>query len=176
MFWEENLHSSSPSHPRIWKNIFKLEYNRRIDNQFAAVFQVKALIPLVFVCDMLFNLIKNRDITLLTKVQIVKAMVSPVVMHGCESWTIKKVECQRIYAFELCCWRRLLRVLWTKRRSNQSIIKAINPEYSLEGLMLELKQIWPPDAKGWHWKRPWCWERSKAKGEGGGMRWDGWIA
>ena len=74
-----------------------------------------------------------------TKVFLVKAMVFPVVMHGCESWTIKKVECRRIDAFELWCWRRLLRVPWTARRSNQSILKEINPEYSLEGLMLKLK-------------------------------------
>ena len=80
-----------------------------------------------------------EDITLLTKVRIVKAMVLPVIMYGCESWTIKKTEHQRIYAFELWCWRRLLRVPWTARRSNQSIQKEINPEYSVEGLMLKLK-------------------------------------
>ena len=77
--------------------------------------------------------------TLLTKVHLVKAMVFPVVMYGCESWTIKKAECQRTDAFELWCWRRLLRVPWTARRSKQSILKEINPEYSLEGLMLKLK-------------------------------------
>src|SRR5574341_95079 len=81
---------------------------------------------------------KSRDISLPTKVHLVKAMVFPVVMYGCESWTIKKVECQRIDAFELWCWRRLLRVPWTARRSNQSILKEISPEYSLEGLMLKL--------------------------------------
>jgi len=80
-----------------------------------------------------------EDITLLTKVRIVKAMVFPVIMYGCESWTIKKTEHQRIYAFELWCGRRLLRVPWTARRSNQSIQKEINPEYSVEGLMLKLK-------------------------------------
>ena len=85
------------------------------------------------------SLFKSRDITLPTKVRLVKAMVFPVVMYGCESWTIKKAEHQRIDAFELWCWRRLLRVLWTARRSSQSIIKEINPEYSLEGLMLKLK-------------------------------------
>ena len=74
-----------------------------------------------------------------TKVHLVKAMVFPVAMYGCESWTLKKAECQRIDAFELWCWRRLLRVLWTARRSNQSILKEISPEYSLEGLMLKLK-------------------------------------
>ena len=84
-------------------------------------------------------ILKSRDITLPMKVHLVKAMVFPVAMYGCESWTIKKVECQRIDAFELWCWRRLLRVPWTARRSNQSILKGINPEYSLEGLMLKLK-------------------------------------
>ena len=85
------------------------------------------------------SILKSRDITLLTKVHLVKAMVFPVVMYGCESWTIKKGELQRIDAFELWCWRRLLRVPWTARRSNQSILKEISPEYSLEGLMLKLK-------------------------------------
>ena len=85
------------------------------------------------------SILKSRDITLPTKVCLVKAMVFPVVMYGCESWTVKKAEHQRIDAFELWCWRRLLRVLWTARRSDQSILKEINPEYSLEGLMLKLK-------------------------------------
>ena len=85
------------------------------------------------------NILKSRDITLPTKVYLVKAMVFPVVIYGCESWTIKKAEHQRIDAFELWCWRRLLRVPWTARRSSQSIIKEISPEYSLEGLMLKLK-------------------------------------
>ena len=85
------------------------------------------------------NILKSRDITLLTKVHLVKAMVFPVTMYGCESWTIKKAEGRRIDAFELWCWRRLLRVPWTARRSNQSILKEISPEYSLEGLMLKLK-------------------------------------
>ena len=87
----------------------------------------------------LFSLLKSRDITLLTKVHIVKAMVFPVVMYGCGSWTIKKAEHQKIGAFELWCWRRLLRVPWTTRRSNQSILKEFNPKYSLEGLMMKLK-------------------------------------
>ena len=85
------------------------------------------------------SIFKSRDITLPTKVHLVKAMVFPVVMYGCESWTVKKAEHRRIDAFELWCWRRLLRVLWTARKSNQSIIKEISPEYSLEGLMLKLK-------------------------------------
>ena len=85
------------------------------------------------------SIFKSRDITLPTKVRLVKAMVFPVVMYGCESWTVKKPECRRIDAFELWCWRRLLRVPWTARRSNQSILKEISPEYSLEGLMLKLK-------------------------------------
>ena len=97
-------------------------------------------------------MLKSRDVTLPTKVRRVKAMIFPVVMYGCESWTIKKVEHQRSDAFELCCWRRLLRVPWTARRSNQSILKEISPEYSLEGLMLKLKfqysgyQMWRTDS------------------------------
>ena len=87
----------------------------------------------------LVSLLKSRDITLPTKVHLVKAMVFPEVMYGGESWTIKKAERQRTDAFELRCWRRLLRVLWTARRSNQSIVKEINPKYSLKGLMLKLK-------------------------------------
>ena len=85
------------------------------------------------------SILNSRDIILLTKVCIVKVMVFPVVMYGCQSWTIKKAECQRIDAFELWCWRRLLRVPWTARRSNQSILKEISPEYSLERLMLKQK-------------------------------------
>ena len=85
------------------------------------------------------SILKSRDITLPTKVHLVKAVVFPVVMYGCESWTIKKAECRRIHAFELWCWRRLLRVPWTTRRPNQSILKEISPECSLEGLMLKLK-------------------------------------
>ena len=94
------------------------------------------------------SILKSRDITLPAKVCLVKAIVFPVVMYGCESWTIKKAECQSIDGLELLCWRRLLRVLWTARRSNQSILKEISPGYSLEGLMLKLKLIlWPPNAK-----------------------------
>ena len=88
---------------------------------------------------MALSILKSRDITLPTNVHLVKAMVYPVVMYGCENWTIKKAEHQRIDAFEPWCWRRLLRVLWTARRSNQSIVKEISPEYSLEGLLLKLK-------------------------------------
>ena len=90
------------------------------------------------------SMLKSRT----TKVLLVKALVFPVVMYGCESWTVKKAEAQRIDAFELWCWRRLLSVPWTARRSNQSILKEISPEYSLQGLMLKLKlQLWPPDTK-----------------------------
>jgi len=85
------------------------------------------------------NIFKSRDITLPTKVHLVKTMVFPVVMYGCECWPVKKAECRKIDAVELWCWRRLLRVLWPARRSNQSILKEINPKYSLEGLMLKLK-------------------------------------
>ena len=102
------------------------------------------------------SVLKSRHITLLTKVCIVKAMVFPVVMYGCESWTIKKSEHQRICAFELWCWRGLLKVPWTARRSNQSILREINPEYSLEGRMLKLKlhyfgHLWEQLT---HWKIP----------------------
>ena len=85
------------------------------------------------------SILKSRDITLPTKSHVIKAMVFPVVMNGCESWTIQKAECQRIDVFQLWCWRRLLRVPWSARRSNQPILKEISPEYSLEGLMLKLK-------------------------------------
>ena len=113
------------------------------------------------------NILKSRDITLPTKVYIVKAMVFPVVMYECENCTIKKAECQRIDAFELLCWRKLLRVSWTARRSNQSILKEISPEYSLEGLMLKLKLQYFGHLceELTHMKRPRCWERLKAGGE-----------
>ena len=114
------------------------------------------------------NILKNRDITLPTKVCLVKAIDFPVVIYGCKSCTIKKAECQRIDAFELWWWRRSLRVPWTAKRSNQSILKEISPEYSLEGLMLKLKlqycgYLMP---RATHWKRPWCWERLKTGEEG----------
>ena len=97
------------------------------------------------------SILKSRDITLPTKVCLVKAMVFPVVTDGCESWTIKKADCRRIGTAELWCWRRLLSVPWTARRSSQSILKEISPGCSLEGLMLKLKLpiFWPPDAKSW---------------------------
>ena len=106
------------------------------------------------------SIMKSRDITLPSKVCLVKAMVFPVVMYGCESWTVKKAERRRIYAFELWCWRRLLRVPWTSRRSNQSILEEISPEYSLEGLMLRLKfqyfghLMQRTDSSNIDWKRP----------------------
>ena len=94
------------------------------------------------------SILKSIDITLPAKVRLVKAMVFPVVMYGCEGWTVKKAEHRRIDAFELWCWRRVLRVPWTARRSNQSILKEISPEYSSEGMMLKLKlPYWPRDAK-----------------------------
>ena len=113
-----------------------------------------------------------------TKVCLVKALVFPVVMYGCESWTIKKSEHWRINAFELSCWRRLLRVPWTARRSNQSILKKISPEYALEGLMLKLKFQYFGHLmrRTDFWKRPWCWERLKAGGEREDRGWDGWMA
>ena len=113
--------------------------------------------------------LKKRDITSPT----VKAMVFPVVMYRCESWTIKKAEHQKIDAFKMWCWRRLLRAPWTARRSNQSILKEMSPKYSLEGLILKLSSntlaSWCKELT--HWQRPWCWERLKAGGEGDDMRW-----
>ena len=104
------------------------------------------------------SIFKSRDISLPTKVHLVKALVFPIVMYGCESWTIKKAKCQRIDAFEFWCWRRLLRVPWTTRRSNQSTLKKISPEYSLEGLMLKLKLQYFGHQCGelTHLKRRWC--------------------
>ena len=124
------------------------------------------------------SILKGRDITLPTKVYLVKAMGFPVVMYGCECWTVKKAVSWRIDAFELWCWRRLLRVLWTARRSNQSILKDISPEYSLEGLMLKLKLqscghlMQRTDL----FKKTLFWERLRAGGEGDDRGWNGWMA
>ena len=124
------------------------------------------------------SIFKSRDITLPTKVHLVKAMVSPVVMYGYESWNIKKAECRRIDVFELWCWRRLLRVPWTSERSNQSILKK-------SVLNIHWKDwCWSWNSKNlatWceeliYWKRPGCWERLKAGGEGDDRGWDGWMA
>ena len=125
------------------------------------------------------SILKSRDITLPTKVCLAKALVFPVVMYGCESWIIKKAECWRADAVEMWCWRKLLRVHWIARRSNQSILKEISPEYSLEGLKLNSKAetpiLWPPNEKNW-FSIPWFWERLRA-GRGGNDRgWDGWMA
>ena len=123
------------------------------------------------------HIIKGRDITLQTQIHLAKAMIFPVVMYGCESWTIKKAEHWRIDAFELWCWRRLLRVSWTARRSNQSILKEISPEYSLEELMLKLKLqyfghlIQRTDSL----EKTLCWERLKAGGEGDDRGCGGWM-
>ena len=124
------------------------------------------------------SILKSRDITLPTKVCLVSAMVFPVVMCGCESWTVKKAEHRRINAFELWCWIRLLRVPGTARRSNQSILKEISPGCSSEGLMLKLKLLtlatWCEELT--LLERPWCWERLTAGGEGDDGGWDGWMA
>ena len=124
------------------------------------------------------SLLKSRDITLPSKFCLVKAMVFPVVMYRCGSWTVKKAECQIIDAFELWCWRRLLRVPWTSRWSNQSVLKEISPEYSLEGLRpkLKLQSFGHSHEELTHWKRLWCWERLKAGGEGDNRGRDGWMA
>ena len=124
------------------------------------------------------SIFKSRDITLPTEVHLVKGMVFPVVMYGCESWTIKKAECRRIDAFELWCWRRLLRVPWTARRSNQSILKEISPGCSLEGLILKLKLqyfghlMWRVDSL----EKTLVLEGLGAGGEGDDRGWDGWMA
>ena len=122
------------------------------------------------------SILKSRDITLPAKVHLVKAMVFPVVMYGCESWTVKKAECWRIDAFELWCWRRLLNLPWVARRPNQSILKEISLEYSWKDW------CWSWNSKTlatWcelsHLKRPWCWERLKVGGKGDDRGWVGWI-
>ena len=133
------------------------------------------LTPLKKSCGQLRQHIKKQRQYLPTKVHLVKAMVFPVVVYGCESWTMKKAECQRIDAFELWCWRRLLRVPWTARRSNQSILKEISPGYSLEGWILKLKCQYFGHLMGRtdSFEKTWCWERLKAGGEEGDRGWDG---
>ena len=128
------------------------------------------------------SLLKSRDLTLLTKVNLAKAIVFPVVMYGYDHgpygpcWTIKKAEHQRIDAFELWCWRRLLGAPWIARRSNQSILKEISPEYSLEGLMLKLQYCGYLMQRADSLEKIWCWERLRAGGEGDDRGWDGWMA
>ena len=122
------------------------------------------------------SILKSRDITLPTKVCLVKAMVSPVVMYGYEGWTIKKADPRGINAFELWCWRRLLRVPWTARRSNQSILKEISPEYALEGPMLKLQYLGHLMQRTDSLEKTLCWERLKAGGEGDDRGWGGWMA
>ena len=122
------------------------------------------------------SILKSWDTTVPTKVHLVKAMVFPVIMYGCESWTIKKIELRRTDAFELWCWRRLLRVPWTARRSNQSILKEISAEYSLEELMLKLNTLATSCKELTDWKRSWWWERLKAGEEEDDRGWDGWMA
>ena len=123
------------------------------------------------------SILNSRDITLPTKVLLVKAMAFPVVIYGCESWTTKKAERRRINGFELWCWRRLLRDPWTVRRSKQPILKEISPEYSLEGCWSWNSSTLATSCEELtHWKRPWCWERLKVGGEGDHRGWDGWMA
>ena len=120
------------------------------------------------------SILKSRDITLPTKVRLVKTMVFPVVMYGCESWTIKKVECWKIDAFELLCWGRLLRVSWTARRLNQWILKEISLELKDRCWSSNTLAPWLEELT--HYKRPCCWKRMKAGGEGDDRGWDGWMA
>ena len=124
------------------------------------------------------SILKSRDITFSTKFHLVKVMGFPLVMYRCENWTIKKAECQRIDAFELRCYRRLLRVPWTARRSNQSILKEISPEYSLGGLMLQLKLQYFGHLmrRTDSFEKTLMLERLKAGGEGDDRGWDGWMA
>ena len=124
------------------------------------------------------SILKSRDIALPTKVCLVKAVVFPVVMYGCEIWTIKKAECRRIDAFELWCWRRLLRVPWTARRSSQSLLKEISPGCSLEGLMLKLKRQYFGHLmqRTASFENTLIWESLRAVGEGDDKGWDGWMA
>ena len=124
------------------------------------------------------SILKSRDISLSTKVHLVKAMVFPVVMYGCESWTVKKAESRRIDAFEVWFWRRLLRVPWTARRSNQSILNEISPGISLEEMMLSWNSstLATSCEELSHWKRLWFWEGLGAGGEGDDRGWDGWMA
>ena len=169
LIWEYNYSQFGNITVTICKNKHETNDSSRLWSVFW--FRVK---------EALYNLdsiLKSRDITLSTKVRLVKAMV-PLVIYGCESWTIKKTEQQRIDAFELCCWRRLLRVTWAARRPNQSTLKEVSPGCSLEGLMLKLNSntlaTWCEELT--HLKRPWCWERLKAGGEGDNRGWDGWMA
>ena len=118
------------------------------------------------------SILKSRNITLSTEVHLVKAMVFPAVMYECESWTIKKAECRRIDAFELWCWRRLLRVPWTARRSSQSIVKKSIKDWCWSWNSNTLS-TWCEELT--NLKRPWCWERLKAGREGDNRRWDGWM-
>ena len=173
------FYSSSPS----WWNFLYFHASRRclfeswlLSNNFSM------LIDTIFSSFRELNGIEEffkyqTNLTLLTKVHLVKATVFPVVTYRCDSWTINQAECQRINAFELWRWKRVLRVPWTARRSNQSILKETNPKYALEGLMLKLKLklqyfgTWYEEPT--QWKRPWCWERLKAKGEAGSRGWDG---
>ena len=144
-----------------------------------AAMKFRCLLPRRNVMTNLDSIFKSRDITLPTKVHLVKVMVFPVVMYGCESWPVKKAEWWRTDAFELWCWRRLLRVLWTARSSNQSILKEISPEcvhwkawcwsWNFNTLATWCKELT-------HLKRPWCWERLKVGGEGDNRGWDGWMA
>ena len=123
------------------------------------------------------SILKKRVITLPTKVCLVKAMVFPVVMYGCESWTMKRAEHQRIDTFELWCWRRLLRVPWTARRSNQSNLGDQSwVFFGRNDAKAETPILWPPHAELTHWKRRWCWEGLGAGGEGDDRGWDGWMA
>ena len=162
-----------------WQTLFIYFFGSKIIADGDCSHEIKRQLPLGRkVMTNLDSILKSRDITLSTKVPLVKAMVFPVVMYGCECWTIKNAEHWRIDSFKLCCWWRLLRVPLTARRSNQSVLKENNPDYSLEGLMLKLKLQYFGHLmrRADSFERPWCWERLKAGGQGDDRGWDGWMA
>ena len=147
------------------------------DSDCSHVFKRHLLLGRKFMTN-LDSVLKSRDISLPVKVHLVKAMGFPVIRYGCESWTVKKAEHQRINAFELWCWRRLLRVPWTARRSNQSTLKETSPGCSLEGLILKLKLQYfgHPMQRVDSLEKPGCWKGLRAWGEGDDRGWDGWMA
>ena len=158
----------------MWKRRVKKKKNASLN---LSIEEIKIMVSdIIKIMSNLDSILKSRDITLPTKVYLVKAMVFPVVVYGCESWTIKKAEHWRIDAFELWCWGRLLRVPWTARRSNQSILKEISPEYSWKDWCWSwnsnILATWCEELT--HLKRPWCWEILKV-GEGDDRGWDGWM-
>ena len=173
--WPHGLQQASLSITNFW-SLLKIMFSESVMPSYCLILcRTLLLLPSVFPIIRVFS---NESVLHSSGQSIgVSASVFPIAMYGCESCTIKKAECRRIDAFELWCWRRLLRVPWTARRSNQSILKEINPEYLLEGLMLKASNTlatWCEEMT--HWNRPWCWERLKIEGEEDDRGWDGWMA